>query len=70
MSREERENIYIPLCKNCEETYKTLHLKTMFEVRHGFEHVALLCTYFVKLQLRCALLDNVQYCNVPIGDFV
>ena len=25
----------------------------MFEVRHGFEPVALLCTYFLKLQLRC-----------------
>ena len=26
--------------------------------------------FFLKLQLICVLLYDVQYCNVPIGDFV
>ena len=60
----------LPLCTNCEEKCKTLYLKTMFEVRHGYEPVVLLCTYFFKLQFRCLLLYNVEVYLIVIFQLV
>ena len=59
---------------DCVKTAKK-NINVIFEdnvrSKHGFALLrTLLCIYFFKLQLRCVLLYNVQYLNVPIGDFV
>ena len=53
VERGKRERVFEYHCvKTVKKIYKMFYLKTMFEVKHDVEPVAVLCTYFFKLQLR------------------